>query len=70
MKYQLNLDQTKKLTALPETGMGSQHVNIIMKNGNTIENVSVFNCQEFEISDEIELSEIEKFEIYQGPNKR
>jgi hypothetical protein len=34
----------EKCRQLPETAMGSQKVNLVLNNGETIKNVTVFNC--------------------------
>ena len=49
--------------------MGSQHINIYLKSGRIIENVTVFNCQEFELDEVINMDLIEKVEIYQPKTK-
>lgn len=36
------------LADLPETGMGSQHVDIVLNDGNTISDVPVFNGEDCE----------------------
>jgi hypothetical protein len=64
MKYKLNNRITKILSSLPENGMGSQHVNLHLKNNVIIENVTVFNSQEFESNISIDVNLIEKVEIY------
>ena len=35
-----------KLVRLPESGMGYQIVDITLKNGDVIKNITVFNCEE------------------------
>ena len=35
-----------KLINLPETGMGHQTVDVILKNGNTVKYLLVINCQD------------------------
>ena len=70
MKYKLNNRITEILSLLPESGMGSQHVNFHLKNGKIIENVTVFNCQEFESDEPIDVNRIEKVEICQIPKKK
>ena len=34
-----------KLAALPESGMGYQIIDVILKNGNIIKNITVFDCE-------------------------
>jgi len=51
----------KKLAELPETGMGSQHVDIILKNGRVLQDLPVFNgdeCLAGEAFDPQEITEI------------
>ena len=51
----------KKLAELPETGMGSQHVDIILKNGRVLQDLPVFNgdeCQAGEAFDPQEIADI------------
>jgi hypothetical protein len=51
----------KKLAELPETGMGSQHVDITLKNGHVIHDLTVFNgedCQAAEAFDPGEIADI------------
>ena len=43
---QLNEKWCRKLTALPETGMGSQHVDFVLKDKRIVRDVIVFNCEE------------------------
>ena len=50
----------KKLAELPETGMGSQHVDIILKNGRVLPDLPVFNgeeCQTVEAFDPTEIDD-------------
>lgn len=65
MKYKLNERITDILRFLPESGMGSQHVNFILKNGYIVENITVFNCEEFESDEPIDVDQIENVEIVQ-----
>ena len=51
----------KKLAELPETGMGSQHVDIILKTGRILQDLPVFNgeeCQAVEAFDPQEIADI------------
>ena len=56
MRYTLDRKISEILSSLPENGMGSQHVNFHMKNGTIVENVTVFNCQEFESNKPIDVN--------------
>ena len=39
----LNEEWSRRLALLPETSMGSQHVDVILKKGRVIKNVVIFN---------------------------
>lgn len=54
----------KKLAQLPETGMGSQHVDFILKSGQIIHNVSVFNGQECEVEQPFDPDEIKDVRLH------
>lgn len=41
----LSVSIRNKLISLPETGMGYQIVNVLMKDGNTIKGLKVLNCE-------------------------
>lgn len=66
MVYKLPEEQTKKLQMLPETSMGSQHVDIYFSNGLVLRNIAVFNCSIFESDKDVELNLIKKIEINNG----
>lgn len=71
MLYKFSTEQRKILQGLPETGMGSQHVDIYFMDGSVLYNISVFNCEEFESEKDLDIDLIERIEITQeGPNKR
>jgi hypothetical protein len=69
MSYQIELDQrwVNHLKNLPETGMGSQRVDLILKSGKLVPNITVFNCQHI-VLDNIQLSleEINDIRIHIG----
>jgi hypothetical protein len=55
-KYTLTRKISEILSALPEKGMGNQHVNFHMKDGTIIEGITVFNCQEFESNKPVDVN--------------
>jgi len=42
----LNEEWSRRLAQLPETSMGSQHVDVILKKGRVIKDVVIFNAEE------------------------
>jgi hypothetical protein len=42
----LNEEWSRHLAKLPETSMGSQHVDVILKKGRVIKDVVIFNAEE------------------------
>ncbi len=60
MKYKFPDKIINILSNLPETAMGSQHVDIYMNDGSVIHNLTVFNCMYYEGEKEINTSEIVK----------
>lgn len=57
------------LCGLPETGMGYQVVDLILRGGTKVFSVKVFNAEEFEWpadSDPLNLEEIEDIELAAG----
>ncbi len=52
MRLKLEQHWTERLLELPESGMGYQRVDIRFANGRKLEDVVVFNAQEFEVPDE------------------
>jgi hypothetical protein len=42
----LNEKWSRRLAQLPETSMGSQHVDVILKKGRVIKDVIIFNAEE------------------------
>jgi hypothetical protein len=65
MKKEIELPEslTKKLLALPETGMGFQKVTLTLKNGNIKRNITVLNSSIAILEEEIEASEIADVEL-------
>ena len=69
MRLQLSQKWSKRLCELPETGMGYQRVDVLLKNGRRVKRVLVFNAQEVEWPDEyqrIESADILNFELSDG----
>ena len=67
MKIHLDKKWQTKLSNLPETGMGSQHVDIFLKNGQVITDVPVFNGEDCETDHQFDPSDIEDIlMIYRG----
>lgn len=52
MKLKLDENWTKKLLELPETGMGYQKVDVVLKSGEIIANVVVLNAEDLKLPDE------------------
>jgi hypothetical protein len=48
----------EKLTQLPESGMGYQRVNIVLKKGKVLEGIVVLNAEEAQAPEPFEPSEI------------
>ncbi len=51
MKLKLNQYWTEKLLKYPETGMGYQRVDVILKTGQVIKDVIVLNAEELLLSE-------------------
>jgi hypothetical protein len=49
MKLHLSPDLTRKLTDLPESGMGYQRVDLVLDDGRTVSDVIVFNAEVAEV---------------------
>ena len=58
MRIKIGKSWQKKLAQLSETGMGSQHVDFILKSGDTILDVPVFNGEECEVKESFDPNEI------------
>jgi hypothetical protein len=55
----------KRLAQLPETGMGSQHVDFTLKSGLIIRNVPVFNGEECEVEEAFDPQDIKDVSPHQ-----
>lgn len=51
IKIKLTDEQTNFLTSLPETGMGYQVVNVVLKNGEILHKRLVFNSMFLQLND-------------------
>ncbi len=58
MKIHLPENWVQKLIKLPENGMGVQHVDIFLRGGRVLQNVSVFNCEELSVEEPFDPSDI------------
>lgn len=67
MTVHLGKQWQKKLGELPETGMGSQHVDIILKNGRVLQDVPVFNGEECQTAETFDPKEIEDIRLHNPP---
>jgi len=58
MRINLGKFWQKKLAQFPESGMGSQHIDFILKSGLIIRNVTVFNGEDCELEQAFDPNEI------------
>lgn len=58
MRIKLDEKWSRKLAQLPETSMGSQHVDIFLKGNRVVRDVPVFNAEECETSDPFDPNDI------------
>lgn len=64
MRVHLNKQWQAKLADLPETSMGSQHVDIFLKDGNVIQDVPVFNGEDCETIHPFDPKDIEDIRLH------
>ncbi len=64
MHLKLEQQWTERLLKLPESGMGYQRVDIRFANGRKLEDVMVFNAQEFELPDEFAQTKIKGVSLH------
>ena len=64
MRLKLEQHWTERLLELPESGMGYQRVDIRFANGRKLEDVMVFNAQEFEVPDEFAQAKIKDVSLH------
>jgi predicted aconitase with swiveling domain len=65
MRLKLSKSWQKRLAQLPETGMGSQHVDFVLKSGAVIADVPVFNGEECEVKQPFDTEEIADVRLHQ-----
>jgi hypothetical protein len=70
MKKEIQLPDTiiKKLQTLPETGMGYQVVNFKLKNGKSLNNITVLNCSIAVTERGMDISQIVDVEVSKDRN--
>jgi hypothetical protein len=66
MRINIGKNWQKKLALLPETGMGSQHVDFFLMNGRILEDIPVFNGIECEVEEAFEPTEIKEVRLHQN----
>lgn len=64
MTAHLGKQWQKKLAALPESGMGSQHVDITLKNGRVLQDLPVFNGEECQAVESFDPKEIHGIRLH------
>jgi len=60
MRIKLSKKWVKHLLLMPESGMGYQTIDIILKNAHVIEKINVFNAEDLELPDEYKDLKMEK----------
>jgi hypothetical protein len=51
MTLHLTPSQIDKLVSLPETGMGYQRVDLVLRDGRVLRDIMVFNAEEAQVDD-------------------
>lgn len=69
MTIQLGKQWQKKLAALPESGMGAQHVDIILKDGRVLPDLPVFNGEECQTEAVFDPNDIADIRLHQPPTR-
>ena len=64
MRVHLDRVWQAKLADLPESGMGSQHVDIILNDGRILRDVPVFNGEDCEISEPFNPSDVKDIRVH------
>ena len=59
----LNEFWSERLATMPETGMGYQKVNFILKDNRVVKNVIVLNAEECQTNDDFDPSDIVEVEL-------
>ena len=60
MKLKLNEYWIKKLLSYPETGMGYQRVDVILKSGKVIRNIIALNAEELDFPEDFSDMKLEE----------
>lgn len=66
MKLKLNKYWTEYLLKYPETGMGYQRADVILKSGQVIKNIVILNAEDLVLTDEyknLKLDEIKNLHV-------
>jgi hypothetical protein len=64
MRVKLEPRWTKRLSELPESGMGYQRVDVRLADGRELKDVVVFNAEELEVPDEFAQAEIKDVRLH------
>jgi hypothetical protein len=64
ISIRLNDFWIQRLVELPESGMGYQRVDFIMKDGRTVGNVTVLNAEECQVNEEFSPDDIAEVRIH------
>jgi hypothetical protein len=64
MRIKLDEKWSRKLAELPETSMGSQHVDIFLRGNRIIRDVPVFNAEECQSPEEFDPSDIVDMQLH------
>lgn len=65
MKIHLPNQWKNRLAVLPETSMGAQHVDILLSDGQMLEDISVFNGEDCEVSTPFNPKKIRDIRLHQ-----
>jgi hypothetical protein len=66
MRINIGENWQRKLTELPEAGMGSQHVDIVLTDGRVLRDVPVFNGEDCEVTEPFNPNEIARIVLHQN----
>jgi len=64
MRIKLHPRWTKRLSGLPESGMGYQRVDVRFTNGRELKDVVVFNAEDLEVPEEFAKVEIRDVSLH------
>jgi hypothetical protein len=64
MRVKLHEKWSRKLAELPETSMGSQHVDIFLRGNRIIRDVPVFNAEECHCPEDFDPSDIVDVQLH------